>query len=114
MESSRQEVDVAAKTRKQQIEELLADDPADPFLRYGLAMEHISEGDDAGAARCLRELTDAAPDYVPAYLQAGQALTRLDRHDEARVVFRHGIDAARRQGDDHARQEMQGFLEALG
>src|SRR5271156_3698584 len=33
-----------AKSRKQQIEEMLVEDPDDPFLRYGLAMEYASEG----------------------------------------------------------------------
>ena len=36
--------------RMEQIEALLADDPTDAFLRYGLALEHASAGDDAGGA----------------------------------------------------------------
>ena len=55
------------KSRKEQIEEMLADDPNDTFLRYGLAMEHVSAGDDAAALHCLQELLQVAPDYVPAY-----------------------------------------------
>src|SRR5262249_45980850 len=36
-----------ARTRRmEQIESLLAEDPDDAFLRYGLAMEHASAGDD--------------------------------------------------------------------
>ena len=33
--------------RMAQIEAMLADDPDDTFLRYGLAMEHASAGDHA-------------------------------------------------------------------
>lgn len=105
---------MTAKTRKQQIQEMLADEPDDPFLRYGLAMEHVSEGDDAGAAQCFHELFAVAPDYVAAYLQAGQALIRLGRADEARDVLRQGIAVAGRQGDQHAAEEMQGFLAGIG
>src|SRR4051794_7977065 len=102
-----------AKTRKEQLEELLADEPKDPFLRYGLAMEHVSLGDDAGAVACFGELFAVAPEYVPGYMQAGQAFVRLGRVEEARTTFRDGIAVARKQGDQHAAEEMQGMLASL-
>ncbi len=105
---------MTAKLRKQQIEEMLADDPNDPFLHYTLALEYMSEGADEEAARRLCELSALAPDYIPAYLQAGQALIRLGRKEDAATAFRAGIVAARKQGDQHAAEKMQGFLEALG
>jgi Flp pilus assembly protein TadD len=104
---------MTGKTRKQQLEEMLADDPSDPFLRYGLAMEYVSAGDDEGAVRCFHELFAAAPDYVAAYMQAGQALARLGRTAEAKDVFRQGIERATRQGDQHAAGEMEGMLDAI-
>ena len=78
---------MADKSRKQQIEEMLAEDPNDPFLRYGLAMEHVSAGQDEEAVRCFQGLLQVAPDYVPAYMQAGRVLTRLNREDEARELI---------------------------
>ncbi|HEV3263394.1 MAG TPA: hypothetical protein VG013_41550 [Gemmataceae bacterium] len=104
---------MTGKTRKQQIQDMLADDPSDPFLHYGLGMEHISDGADEEAVRCFQELFRVAPDYVPAYLQAGQALTRLGRPAEARDAFSRGIAVARKQGDQHAAEEMQGFLSSI-
>ena len=104
---------MTGKSRKQQIEEMLAEDPNDPFLRYGLAMEHVSAGEDEQAVRCFEELFRAAPDYVPGYMQAGRALARLDRVDEARAIFQAGIVAARQKGDVHAAEEMAGFLEGM-
>ena len=104
---------MTAKSRKQQIEEMLAEDPNDPFLRYGLAMEYISAGDDAGAAKCLQELIAVTPDYVPAYLQLGQAFLRQGRTPEARQAWTQGVQAAQQAGNQHARDEMQGFLENL-
>jgi thioredoxin-like negative regulator of GroEL len=95
-----------------QIEALLADDPADPFLRYGLAMEYVSVGDDATAADHLLRLT-ADSTYVPAFLQAGQVLNRLNRVSESAEVLRRGIAAARQQGDAHAEGEMAGLLATL-
>jgi Flp pilus assembly protein TadD len=104
---------MTGKTRKQQIEEMLAEDPNDPFLRYGLAMEHVAEGQDDEAVRCFQELLRVSPDYVPGYMQAGRALTRLGREEEARAMYRSGITAARQKGDAHAAEEMQSFLEQL-
>jgi hypothetical protein len=98
-----------------QIEAMLADDPDDAFLRYGLAMEHASAGDDAACAAVLRDLiarTASAP-YIPAYLQAGQALVRCDRIAEACDVLRAGIVAAQSSGDGHAQGEMQGLLDSI-
>jgi predicted Zn-dependent protease len=99
----------------ERIEALLAEAPDDPFLRYGLAMEYASAGDDAGCVAVLRDLIarSAADPYIPAYLQAGQALARLDKTDEAAAVLRDGIEAAAKAGTPdalHARGEMMGLL----
>lgn len=105
-----------AKTpRMEQIEAMLAADPDDAFLRYGLAMEHMSLGDDESAVVVLNELISLkkSDPYIPAYLQSGQALIRLGREPEAAAVLREGIEAARGAGDLHALGEMQGFLATI-
>ncbi len=106
---------MARTPRMAQIEELLAEDPNDAFLRYGLAMEHASASDDTECANVLRDLiarTTAQP-YVPAFLQCGQALMRLDRTEEACAVLKEGVEVARRAGDTHAQGEMQGLLSSI-
>ncbi len=105
---------MTAKTRKQMLEEMIAEDPKDAFVRYGLAMEYAGGGDREAAWKCFQDLFDFCPDYVPAYLQAGQLLVKMDRVEEAREVFTRGIDIARLQKDDHAAGEMMGFLSQLG
>lgn len=104
---------MAAKSRKEQLEEMLADDPTDPFLHYGLAMEYVSAGDDRTAVERFRQLLAVVPDYVPAYLQAGQALLRLNRVAEARETWANGVAVARQKGDAHAAEEMSGMLASL-
>jgi Flp pilus assembly protein TadD len=98
-----------------QIEAMLAEEPNDSFLRYGLAMEHASTGDDESCVAVLRDLIAraAAEPYIAAFLQCGQALARLDRNAEACEVLKTGIEAARRTGDFHAMGEMQGLLSSL-
>ena len=97
-------------SRREQLERLLADDPKDPFLRYGLAMECGREGDDARLVEGLEALVKESPEYIPAYFHCAQGLLRLGRPDEARTVLEQGIAQARRTGDLHAAEEMQGLL----
>jgi thioredoxin-like negative regulator of GroEL len=104
---------MSGKTRKQQIEEMLAEDPNDPFLRYGLAMEHVTSGEDEAAVRCFQDLLAVDPSYVPAFMQVSQALIRLGRVAEARSHLSRGIAVARQQKNEHAAEEMQGFLAGL-
>jgi hypothetical protein len=109
---------MATSPRMQQIEAMLAEEPDDAFLRYGLAMEHASLGDDAGCVAVLRDLIarSTANPYVAAYLQAGQALVRLDKIKDACDVLREGIEVAAKVGTSdalHARGEMQGLLASI-
>jgi Flp pilus assembly protein TadD len=101
------------KTRKQQIEEMLVEEPNDPELRYALAMEHVSAGEDAEAVRCLGGLTATIPEYVPAYFQLGRALIRLGRQTDARPAIEDGIAMARKKGEYHAADELHGLLSGL-
>jgi Flp pilus assembly protein TadD len=102
-----------AKSRKDQIEEMLKDDPGDHELRYMLGMEHVSAGDDAGAARVFAELIEKNPNYPPAYHMGARALQRLGRTGEARDVLSRGIPIALGQGNQHAAGEMQELLSQL-
>lgn len=101
-------------SRREKIEAMLVDDPADTFLRYSLAMELDKEGDNAASLAQFAELTRDAPPYVPAFFMAAQQLARLSRVDEARAFLRDGIESARSQGDAHAAGEMSEFLASLG
>jgi len=91
----------------------IARTPADPFPRYGLAMEHRARGDVAEAWAAFSDLLDNFPDYVPTYLMAGGTLVTLGRKDEAAAVYRRGIEAATRKDDAHARSELESALHEL-
>jgi tetratricopeptide (TPR) repeat protein len=101
-------------SRREKIEALLAEDPADVFLRYSLAMELDKEGRHDESLAKFGELTRDDPPYVPAFFMAGQQLVRLDRANEAREFLRDGIEAARQQGNHHAAGEMSEYLASLG
>jgi tetratricopeptide (TPR) repeat protein len=91
----------------------IARSPADPFPRYGLAMEHKTRGNLAEAWTAFSDLLEHFPDYVPTYLMAGGTLVALARRDEAAAVYRRGIEVATRKGDLHARGELESALGEL-
>lgn len=100
-------------SRREKLERMLADDPNDSFLRYGVAMEYVREGQtDEGLAR-LQSLTESDPDYQAAYFQIAQLLVRQGDTEPAKDWLTRGIAAARRVGDAHAAEEMTGFLQSL-
>ena len=100
-------------TRREQIQNMLVDEPQDTFLRYCLAMELDKDGEHDESVELLRGLTHEEPPFVPAFFMAGQQLARLDRLDESREFLRDGIEQASKQGEDHAAGEMREFLASL-
>lgn len=97
-----------------QLEELLKSDPEDTFLLYAHAKACVGEGDVESGIRQFDEVLKRDPKHVAAYFQKGQALAEDGQTDAARDAITQGIAVAKEVGDDHAREEMQGFLESLG
>jgi predicted Zn-dependent protease len=93
--------------------EILAADPSNAFARYGLAMEHISQGNTDTALAEFTTLIQHSPDYVPAYQMSAQTLAKLGRTDEALDRLHKGIATANRTNNTHAASEMQALLDDL-
>lgn len=93
------------------LRQLLAQDPANTFVRYGLAMEHVKSGDLAGAVQEFEALLASDPNYSAAYYHGGQTLEKMGQLDQARDFYRRGIAVTR---DPHALSELQAALDILG
>ena len=93
------------------LRQLLAQDPANTFVRYGLAMEHVKSGDLAGAVQEFEALLTSDPNYSAAYYHGGQTLEKMGNLDQARDMYRRGIAVTR---DPHALGELQAALDILG
>lgn len=101
--------------RRKMLEASLAEDPADPFLRYGLALQCLREGDTReGRERLLALIADHPDDQVAAYQQLGQSYLETGEVEPARTTLRQGIAKAQARGDSHAAAEMEGLLAQLG
>lgn len=103
-----------ARSRRDLLYDFVQQNPNDAFARYGLAMEDVRDGDAEAALAQFQLLMEQHPDYSAAYHQAGQLLISLNEFDQAREILQRGIQAALRQGNPHARGEMQGLLEEIG
>jgi tetratricopeptide (TPR) repeat protein len=93
--------------------EILAADPTNAFARYGLAMEHNTQGNPDLALTEFSNLIHYNPDYVPAYQMSAQTLAKLGRTDEAITRLKEGLSAAQRANNAHAAGEMQALLDDL-
>ena len=96
------------------LKEILAQNPADSFARYGLAMEYANLGEVEISLDEFDKLLAGHPDYTPGYFMAAQTLANAGRTDEARQRLALGIASAKRTGNQHALGEMQSMLEELG
>jgi tetratricopeptide (TPR) repeat protein len=94
--------------------EILADNPADAFARYALAMEYSKAGDLDRAMAEFKALLEKNPDYTPGYFMAAQTLASAEHIEEAKRMLVDGIASARRTGNQHAQSEMTAMLEDLG
>ena len=101
------------KSRRQVLEEFVAQKPDDAFSRYGLALECMNSGDSAAADQHFRALLEHNSDYIPGYQMYGQFLANKKRREEARKVLAAGISAATKAGNQHASSEMEALLNDL-
>ncbi len=102
-----------ATNRMEILKNMLAQNPRDSFARYGLAMEFANGGDLEQAIVEYRTLLEHNADYAAAYFHGGQTLEKLGRIDEAREVYRKGIEITTRTGDGHTKSELQAALDML-
>lgn len=101
-------------SRIEPLKALIAQDPANSRYRFMLAMEYRSAGETESAVATLEELAGMDPNYVTAYLQAGQICEEAGETERARGFYQSGVECARRIGDAHALSEIQAALDLLG
>jgi len=100
-------------SRLEILRSLVAQGTADPFVPYGLAMELRRVGQTEEAWQVFQALLQSHPDYIPAYAPATDTLVSLGRNEEARALFRQGIELCERKGQSHARDQLQTALDSL-
>jgi predicted Zn-dependent protease len=95
------------------LNDILTQNPGDAFARYGLALEYANQGQTDVALGQFNQLLAAHPDYVAGYQMSGQLLFKLGRLEEAKQRLEEGIASASRNGNAHARAEMEALLDEI-
>ncbi len=96
------------------LSEIVQQNPADTFARYGLAMALASANQSEAALTEYSRILADTPDYVPAYQMSAQLLLQLDKTDQARQRLAQGLAAAERTSNSHAASELATMLQDLG
>lgn len=105
---------IVAMSRLESLKNLVAQDPDNSFMRYGLAMEYANAGKYDLAMKEFETVLEKNSKYAAAYYHGGQTLERMGKADEARELYKKGISVTTDTGDLHTRSELQAALDILG
>ena len=93
-------------SRKQQLLNMLVDEPDDVFLNYALAMEYNSSNQFNEANEQLKKVLHLNPTYLPCFYQLGQIHEKLGNNDTALTYYKQGIHIAKSQNNSKAIGEL--------
>jgi tetratricopeptide (TPR) repeat protein len=94
-------------------EQVLSMDPEDVVANFGLGKVLLDLERWEDAMPYFRKAIEKQASYSMAYNHLGTCLMQLGQNDEAKDVFRHGIEAAKERGDLIPRRDMERKLMEL-
>ncbi|MDQ1610400.1 MAG: hypothetical protein QOG00_331 [Pyrinomonadaceae bacterium] len=103
-----------SQQRIEAFEAMVAAQPEQEMVWYGLANEYVKLERWEEAANALRQVVKLNADFTAAYQMLGTALLNQGQRDEARRAWTDGIEVANRTGAWKARQHMEGLLADSG
>ena len=104
---------MADADRIAEFEEVAAEMPDDPVVRFGLAGAYLDAGQPEDAVEQYREAIRLKPDYSAAHRGLGRALERAGRIPDAIAAYQQGHEVATRNGDLQTAKEIDVFLRRL-
>ena len=100
-----------ATSRIEIFEQMLAGDPDNAMVMFGLAKEYEKAGDDAKVIETLERYLAAADDEGNAYGMLARAFERTKQSDKARAAYQRGVEAASSHGHPSMAEEYRAILE---
>ncbi len=100
-------------SRLDQLQKLLATEPDDAFLNFGLAMELAKAERFEESLVQFERVMKLDPNYIAAYFQKAKTLLAMGDDDAAKAELRRGITQAQSCGELHAKGEMEELLGTL-
>jgi predicted Zn-dependent protease len=99
--------------RMTQLRNLLDSDPHDAFCMYGIAMEHAKAGSHNEAIAWFDRTIETDPAYCYAWYHKARSQESNGNEAGAVKTLEEGIAHATSIGDEHAVDEMGGFLQSI-
>src|ERR1051325_1891301 len=93
------------QSRIEVFEQMLAGDPANTMVMFGLAKEYEKARDDAKLIETLERYLAAADDEGNAYGMLARAYERMEESEKARDAYQRGAEAAMSHGHPSMAQE---------
>ena len=99
-----------SESRIEIFEQMLAGDPGNTLVMFGLAKEYEKAGDDAKLIETLERYLNAADDEGNAYGMLASAYERTLQADKARATYQKGIEVATSHGHPGMAEEYRQIL----
>ena len=93
-------------------EKMLAGDPANTMVLFGLAKEYEKSGDETKLIETLERYIAAADDEGNAYGMLARAYERTSQTDKAREAYERGMDVSTAHGHPGMAEEYRQILES--
>ena len=97
-------------SRSEVFEQMLASDPANTMVLFGLAKEYEKSGDDAKVIERLERYLASADDEGNAYGMLARAYERTGQTAKAREAYERGVNAATLHGHPSMAEEYRQLL----
>ncbi|HYR74946.1 MAG TPA: hypothetical protein VEM96_03820 [Pyrinomonadaceae bacterium] len=101
-----------AASRIEIFEQMLAGDPSNTMVMFGLAKEYEKVGDEAKLIETLERYLAAADDEGNGYGMLARAYERTKDSEKARAAYQRGIDVAAAHGHPGMALEYKTILES--
>lgn len=103
---------LVAASRIEIFEQMLAGDPTNTMVLFGLAKECEKTGDDSKVIETLERYLAAADDEGNAYGMLARAYERTQQTGKARATYQRGVDVAMAHGHPGMAEEYRVILES--
>jgi len=99
--------------RIDKLKEYLKTNGKDSFLQHALALEYIKAGNDVEAKNLFNDILRREPTYIGSYYHLGKLHERLGDEEKAIKIYERGMEEAKKAGDNHTYNELQGAHEEI-
>ena len=99
--------------RIEQFKKVLAIEPHDEVMWFGLGKAYMDDGNYDEAANALSQCIRAKPSYSAAYYALAQSLDKLGRKEECRSICEQGIAVSQKNGDAMVTKQLEALKATL-